>query len=387
MISPRYGDALIPRYGSAVIPRYGSSTLAELLPGVCAHLGVDGFRTDSLGLPDARRYVVILIDGLGYQLVRQSIRQAPYLAGLLGDAKQITAAVPSTTVTSLTCLGTGTPPGSHGLVGWTARVPQTGEILNHLLWESKIVPESYQPMPTVFEQARESGVGVAAVWLDRFAETGLTRAALRGPDFHGFPNENDLDRRVESVALAAYRSERSLVYAYERRLDHAGHNHGVGSGAWSAALSAADDFCGRLRDRLDDDVTMIITGDHGMIDIPDDRRIVIEDDPALIAGVSDLAGEGRFRQVYVDHDRPDAVAARWRDRLGDRAWIRTRDEAIDEGWFGPVSDGVRDRFGHVLVAMRDDWAAMTRRMSREMDLIGMHGSLTEAEMIIPLFVD
>ncbi len=100
-----------------------------------------------------------------------------------------------------------------------------------------------------------------------------------------------------------------------------------------------------------------------------------------------LAGEGRFRQLYVDRDRPAAVAERWRERLGDSAWVRTRDEAIDEGWFGRVDDDLRARYGDVLVALRADWAVMTRQFPRELTLVGMHGSLTPAEMTVPLFVD
>jgi hypothetical protein len=41
----------------------------------------------------------------------------------------------------------------------------------------------------------------------------------------------------------------------------------------------------------------------------------------------------------------------------------------------------------VLVAMRTDWAVMTRQFPRELSLVGMHGSLTAAEMTVPLFVD
>ncbi|GAB3757316.1 alkaline phosphatase family protein [Microlunatus parietis] len=370
-----------------IIPHYGATTLAELLPGLAAHLGVPSYDSDPLALPDAQRYVLIVIDGLGDQLVRRAIRQAPYLAGLLDRARTITSGVPSTTVTSLTCLGTGMPPGRHGMVGWTARVPQTREILNHLFWESAIDPEAYQALPTIFDRASAAGVATTTVSLDRFTGSGLTRAALRGAEFRGFRDEDDLEGRAAMVARAAQRGQRSLVYAYERRLDHAGHAHGVSSHDWHGALTDADALCRAIRDRLDDDVRMIITGDHGMIDIPDDHRIVIEDDPELDAGVTDVAGEGRFRQLYVDHDRPEAVAARWRDRLGDRAWVRTRDEAIEDGWFGPVDESIKERYGHVVAAFRDDWAGMTRRMEREMGLIGMHGSLTEAEMIVPLFVD
>ena len=124
-------------------------------------------------------------------------------------------------------------------------------------------------------------------------------------------------------------------------------------------------MCGLLREALPDDVRLIITGDHGMLDIPRTHQIIAEDDRVLMIGVTALAGEPRFRHLYVDRDRPTRVARRWRDLLGDRAWVRTRDEAIDDGWFGPVDPALLERYGHVLVAMRTDWAVMTRQDERE----------------------
>jgi len=188
------------------------------------------------------------------------------------------------------------------------------------------------------------------------------------------------------IAEAALRGDHSVVYAYERELDHCGHVHGCSSATWLEQLARIDAMCERLRAALPPQVTLIITADHGMIDIPPQQRIVAEDDPALMAGVSALAGEGRFRQLYVDHDLPQRVADRWRARLGELAWVRTRDEAIDEGWFAAIDDQLRDRWGHVLVALRGDWAVMTRAFPREFTLIGMHGSLTAAEMLVPLIV-
>ena len=186
---------------------------------------------------------------------------------------------------------------------------------------------------------------------------------------------------------AARQGRRSLVYAYERELDHTGHVEGCGSRQWLTHLSRIDAMVERLRDELPDDVVLIVTGDHGMVDVPRQNQILAEDEPELMAGVDALAGEGRFRQLYVDRDHPSAVAARWAERLGELAWVRTRDEAIDEGWFGPVDPELRERWGHVLVALRTDWAVMTRQFPRELSLVGMHGSLTAAEMTVPLFVD
>lgn len=369
-----------------VKPAYATSTLCDLMPGIGAHLGVPG-STDVLSLPAADRYVVILIDGLGWHLIRRAAREAPYLAGLLAKSTSLTSAVPSTTVTSLTSLGTGLPPGQHGMVGYTCRVPHTGEILNTLTWDSKLPVREFQTKPTFFEAAARAGVSVSSVSLERFEKSGLTQAALRGADFVGFANETDEDARVELIVQAAARGDRSLVYAYERELDHCGHVQGCLSFRWHEHLARIDAMCRRIREALPDEVRLIITGDHGMLDIPADRRIIAEDEPGLMVGVDALAGEGRFRQLYVDREKPLVVANRWRDRLGDTAWVRTRDEAIDEGWFGPVDDQILERYGHVLVAMRTDWAVMTRQFPRELTLVGMHGSLTPAEMMVPLFID
>ncbi len=370
-----------------ITPAYGSASLVDLMPSIGAHLGVSGCHDDVLRLRNSNRYVVVLIDGLGWNLVRRNVREVVYFSLLLGDAKPITVGVPSTTATSLASLGTGLAAGQHGLVGYTSRVPSTGEILNALTWESDLVARSFQSKPTFFERAAVEGVAVSSVALERFQRTGLTEAALRGADFVAFESEGAEDLRIELIVRAAMRGNRSLVYAYERELDHCGHVQGCGSDAWLSQLVRIDAMCDRLRQALPDEVTLIITGDHGMLDIPTDNQIMAEDEPMLMAGVSALAGEGRFRHLYVDRDRPASVARRWQARLGDLAWIRTRDEAIDEGWFGPVDDRLRERWGHVLVAMRQDGAVMTRQFPRELTLIGMHGSLTPDEMHVPLFID
>jgi Type I phosphodiesterase / nucleotide pyrophosphatase len=369
-----------------VVPAYQSTTIGELMPSIGAHLGVSGFTEDPYRLPQSGRYVVVLIDGLGWNLLRQAVREAPYLASLLGSAQPITSAVPSTTVTSLASLGTGLAPGQHGLVGYTSRVPSTGEILNALTWESDPPPMVYQSKPTFFERAAETGIAVTTVALARFQHTGLTEAALRGGIFVPYTDDSAEELRIALIVEAALRGDRSVVYAYERELDHCGHVHGCYSAIWLEQLARIDAMCERLRAALPPQVTVIITADHGMIDIPANQRIVAEDDPALMAGLSAIAGEGRFRQLYVDQDRPRRVADRWRARLGELAWIRTRDEAIDEGWFAATDDQLRDRWGHVLVALRGDWAIMTRMFPREFTLIGMHGSLTPAEMMVPLIV-
>lgn len=367
-----------------VLPRFGRSTISDLLPAVAAHLGHS--EAPILGLPQSRRWVVLLVDGLGWYNLRGATQHAPFLSALASTAETLTAGIPSTTVTSLTSLGTGTNPGRHGMVGFSSRMPHTRERFHPLVWDCDVEPEEYQSIPTWFERLHGAGVAVTTVSLERFAGSGLTRAALRGGEFSGLVDEDDEDDRIRRVLEAATRSTDTLVYTYERHLDHTGHTVGCGSAEWRSELLRIDSMVERLREELPDDVRLVITGDHGMVDVPEENRLIVDHELDLMAGTAMVAGEARFRQVYAGDDLPDTIAARWRDRLGATAWVRTREEAIDEGWLGPVSDQIAPRFGDVLVAMRDRHAIMNLADPGELSLVGMHGSLTAEEMTVPLLV-
>jgi predicted AlkP superfamily pyrophosphatase or phosphodiesterase len=365
-----------------LLPDYGRGALADILPALAARLGVPGANDEFPELPRGERFVLLLLDGLGADLLAAAAVDAPFLTGLVPSGRVITAGTPSTTVTSLTSLGTGLPPGQHGMAGYSFRLG--GGVLNALLWDTPKPAERVQNRPTWFAEARSAGVSVTSVSPAQFEGSGLTRAALRGPDFVGVTDEADVEAWVDAVVAAARQGDRSLVYAYQREIDHVGHGHGVASPQWAATLRELDDRAARLRAALPADVHLIITADHGMIDVPGRNFVILEDDRSLTADLTGFAGEGRLRHLYTE--QPQAVAARWVDRMGDHAWVRTRAEAIDEGWFGPMDDRVRDRFGDVLIAMRTDWAVMSRTLPRELDLVGMHGSLTPVEMRVPLLV-
>lgn len=362
-----------------VLPGYGRDSLADLLPSLGAHLGMPG-AADVIGLPAAERYVLVLIDGLGADLLTAYPEIAPGLSGLAGCT--ITCAAPSTTATSITSLGTGLAPGRHGIAGYSFWYAGLGAVLTTLRWPAGVSGLDVQPQLTYFERLSGAGVGCAAIAPAHFAGTGLTTAAVRGPAFLPVADEADHGRRVELAGQAATAAPRTLTYFYERRLDHAGHQHGVGSPEWLGALRAADQLVTALRGALPADVRLIVTGDHGMVNVPAANRLIVEDEPELLAEVSAFAGEGRLRQLRTVN--PAAAAQRWRDRLGERAWVRTRDEAVAEGWFGELAPRLADRFGDVLVAIADDGAVLSRQLPKELSLVGMHGSLTAAEMNVPL---
>lgn len=367
-----------------VEPAYEDRSIGDLLPAVARGLGVDaGLAPTSLLLPEAQDYVVFLVDGLGYELLRDHEVKAPFLHSLLDGQAPATVGVPSTTATSLTSLGTALMPGTHGVVGFTSRIPGTDELLNALTWNASVDPREWQPHPTAFERLAAAGVRTTVVNKREFAGSGLTLAGQRGGEFVG---ADKVGERVAAV-LASASSGPSLTYMYEGDLDWTGHRYGVASTSWQLQLSMVDAAAEQLRETLPADVRIVVVADHGMVDSPVEHRIDVDDHPSLSDGVTLLGGEARFRHLYCRGGAVDDVAATWRELVGDRAEVLNRDDALSRGWFGPVTPAVRPRLGDVMVAARGDFSVMsTSSFPYETQLVGLHGSLTSAEMLIPVLV-
>jgi hypothetical protein len=378
------------------VPPYGAASLADVLPGAAASVGVpitrDGLPADPLGLTEAlggaRRVMVLLVDGLGADLLRAHADLAPTLASLATPVGDLSAPCPSTTPVSLATLGTGLPPGSHGILGFVTLVPgergATGEdrTLNHVQWADDPDPDVWQAQRTVFEQAQAAGVAATAVGPYAYAGSGLTRAVYRGATYTGAVSHGDLCA-LALGALAA--TPRALVYGYIPELDLTGHVRGVDSPSWRAQLTLIDGIVDQMIAGLPDDAALLVTADHGMLDVPRETRFDLDAEPDLADGVRVLAGEPRARYVHAEPGAEDDVLARWRELLGDRAWVASRDEAVASGVFGAVDDAVAERIGNVVALARGSWALVTpEHEPGPSRLVAYHGSLTATELAIPL---
>jgi predicted AlkP superfamily pyrophosphatase or phosphodiesterase len=366
-----------------LLPAYGVRSLGELLPSIAAAMEPEGGQwRGPLAFAPVRRACVLLVDGLGSHLLAAHADIAPTLAAATVESS-LTTAFPSTTATSLATLGTGLPPGRHGITGVTVRVPGTATVMNSLTWENGVDPRVWQPWPTVFEHLLREGVAVTRVGPAAFDGSGLTEATLRGGDYVAVDTAG---QRAAAIVAGLARGERSLVYAYHRDLDLTGHVSGCDSLAWREELALIDAVVARLAALLPADAALWVTGDHGMVDVTADARIDLADEPELSAGIMHLAGEPRARHLHTRVGAAGDVLHAWRERLGDRAWVCSRAQAVAQGWFGAVEPRVTERIGDVVVAARDGLSVVDRRVDPPalLALIGHHGSLTPAEVEVPL---
>lgn len=377
-----------------VAPQYDGAGLGAVLPAVADALGVKvtaGGRTGAqaratLGLPTAKRACVVLVDGLGHVNLTERSGHAPFLRSLLADGQVLTAGFPSTTAASMGLFGTGTGPGRTGMVGYSARNPSTGGLANLVSWEGAGEPREWQREPTIFEQVAAAGIPVTTVGPAKFAGSGLTEAALRGG---GYQRAERLTDRIDACAYELMGP--ALVYVYWGDVDKIGHHHGWGSWQWGEEVGSIDRELARLERALPPDTLLVVTADHGMVDIDRSQRWDVARSPELSDGVDLVAGEPRALHVHTPAGTAggaDAVAARWRATLGAAAVVATRDEAIGAGWFGPVAEHVRPLVGDVVVAMTGRATVVDSRTqsAASLDLVGVHGSFTPEEMHVPLLV-
>jgi Type I phosphodiesterase / nucleotide pyrophosphatase len=365
-------------------------SICDVLPAAAALLGVPG-AVDRLGLTESvgqvDRVGVVLVDGMGWHLLPELAGSAPLLASVVtggtGRLSQLACTFPSTTPSSLVSLGTGAQPGEHGILGFTLNIPGTDRVLNHIRWRDDPPHSEWQPLPTWFERLERAGVSARVVLPAPFLGSGLTDAAYRGAQFHPTHTSDDYARQVRD-ALAAP----GLVYGYTADLDTAAHVFGIGSPRWHEAAGRVDALLTRLVDTLPPNTALLVTADHGGLNVPPEARVDLDTDPRLAEGVRVVAGEPRVRYLHTEPGAAADVQATWSEVLDGWAQVYSRRQAVGTGMFGRVNPAHLTRIGDVVVVCTGDAAVLAtgHEPVETARLIGFHGGPTAAEMAIPLMV-
>lgn len=377
--------------GVTAPPPDPAGSLADVLPAALALLRGET-EADPLRLLDRlgprRQVVVLLVDGFGTAPLRLAARTVPLfadaVAGRAGTVLALQAPFPSTTPTSLVTLGTGRLPGVHGILGFTVRVPGTDRVLTHIAWRGEPPSRSWQPVPRLLETAADGGVATAVVSDPAYAGSPLTEAAYGRARYRAAAPGSATAAAVAAELAAGT----GLVLAYHAALDTAAHRHGLTSRQWRAEARGVARLIEQLVAGLPPDAALLVTADHGMLDIPRDARFDMDADRRLSSGVRLVAGEPRVRYLHTVDGARDDVIATWREVLGAAADVRPREQLVEAGWFGPVTSANIDRIGDVVVVCREPVAVLAgaHEPPEVARLVGMHGAATDAERSIPLWL-
>jgi predicted AlkP superfamily pyrophosphatase or phosphodiesterase len=374
--------AVQPSYELAepIPPDFGGACLQGVVPGLLDHLA------DPSGTPlpawapscvaGARQIVLLVIDGLGAEQLRARTHLAPVICG--GAGQSITSVAPSTTACALTTLVTGRVPAEHGVVGY--RVALDGDVFNVLQWSihgrdarMRVPAQKFQPCPS-FPGATEP---VPVVTRYDYGPTGFTAAHLGQVELHRWHTQAGLVTSVRRLTSAGA----PFVYAYYEGIDKIAHAQGLGD-FYDDELRSADRLVADVLSVLPPGCALVVTADHGQVEVGGSVEVL---GPEIMDGLTLISGEGRFRWLHVRDGALDDVAATAEDLYSDIAWVRTKEQIVKEGWLGGVpSAAVSSRLGDVALVPFEPTAFLDPADTGELRLMARHGSLTAAEMLVPL---
>lgn len=356
-----------------------SRSLTGVVPQMLAAL-----EGDSDWFAPATSVIVFVLDGLGMQNLAARSGHARFLSSSASRKDAARTVFPSTTASALTSLLTGVSPGEHGIVGYRVLIPEADEVVNQLRgWDTDGLDPSWQRTEPITARIAAVGRPCFIVSKTEYAGTGFTHVTMRGAEFVA---AEDATERARIAADLAARHPGAFVYVYAPDLDAIGHKRGWQSDEWVAALERMDAAARALSGGLASGTGAVITADHGMVDVPRHRHVLLSDEDDLVGGLRHIGGEPRMLHLYAEAGEAASVLTRWREAESRRSWVLSRAEAVEAGLFGPVAPEVLPRIGDVIVAARSGIAYYDDRLADKgaQRMVGQHGSLTNEERTVPL---
>ncbi|MET3053462.1 nucleotide pyrophosphatase/phosphodiesterase family protein [Pseudomonas alkylphenolica] len=368
--------------------------LANLTQSIFSGLGGQGFR-NSFRFDRSPATCLLLIDGLGWNLLQAYARHAPFLASLMQNDAHFRVGFPATTATSLASVTSGLGSGAHGIVGCSFALDPHTE-LSPLVWTTAALqsetepgaapaPESFIVPDDAWSLASKQGIAISTVMLGRFANSAFSKAIykagqiLPAPAYEAYP---------ELIKAALDRPEAAFCFAYFGDLDFAGHLFGPGSEGWIKQLEIADQLARAIAQVLPERVQLMVIADHGMVALDSEQVRDFDLDPVLQEGVRAIAGDIRARYLYIHEHQQDRVHERWQNRLGDAYNVWSKSQAIAAGLFGDVLlSQAEARIGDLIVVPTGAGGLIRSAVEKHpSQWRGHHGALTDDDQKVPLLV-
>ncbi|MCI2424827.1 alkaline phosphatase family protein [Candidatus Acetothermia bacterium] len=397
----------ITRRKGDIFPDYAGYSICNIPPMILSLFGDQtGNNTLTRHLTQkidcsARRVVLIIIDGLGYYHLQEHLRLFPdlYFHQLIknGMMLPLTSVFPSTTAAALPTYSTGATPEEHGILGYRLYLKEIGAITNMIkmsvLGNTKgdsaldigIDVEKFLGLPTLYQRLAPRGVN-SHVFLSRhIQESGLSHMLYRGTDSINFIHSSS-DMLVQVRRLLQRTRTKMLINIYWGMTDTIAHTYGPQTEEFTAELrsfaaSLERELSGRIEDTL-----LLICSDHGFATVGRSDYIDITEYPKLTDALFlPPVGDARAAYLYTKPGQEEAAARFIKQNLPVDLLCLQSQDALQSGLFGlgQTKPETIDRIGNLIV-ISTGATTLNYPYTKGLYLKGMHGGITENEMIVPL---
>mgnify|MGYP002141965724 CR=1 FL=1 len=338
-----------------------------------------------LALPPAKQAVVVLVDGLGSHNIRERSGHAPFLLAALKAGKSISAGFPTTTAASISSFATGLAPSESGIVAYKILDRPSGEVFNMLTgWGDEFPVATWQPHQTVSQKAVAAGIETNVIGAAEYSNSGFTQATM--PEVN-YIAAKGISQSFDAASKLLVGSQPSLTYLYVPYLDQCAHQYGWQSPKWSELLEELDSSMRQLSLGLRKGQGVLLTADHGVVDIPFANHIYLDEIPELAGQLEFVGGDTRAPMLYLKSpEAQSSVQEALERRLNSVAWVLSREQLLDAGWYGPMSDDVAARLGDITIVAKSNVVFYERNFAsaKSLKMVGHHGAMSSEELQIPL---
>jgi predicted AlkP superfamily pyrophosphatase or phosphodiesterase len=401
-------------------PYYNGYSLNELVASIVKGFGVSSTRVSLPfkelleGSNKNKKVVFFLIDGFGYSHYIRYYKNYSFFERFAkkGNVYPLTSVFPSTTPAALTTLHTGLTPQEHGLPEWTVYFEEFDSIIETLpfkTWEMTN-PDgllktggSYDMLytgPTVYEHLQKHGIKSYMFVFEHYGHSAYSKAVHRGSTVVPFKDGLDLISKLRTYLLS--QKGPAYYFVYWGNIDSIAHRFGPESREHEAAIASFSElmeteFLNSLKKEEVEDVTLMFSADHGHAGIRGDDIINLNKYPEIDDNFMRSPQGKRILPTGSPHDvflfiqpgKVKPVMSFLKDELIGKATILNVQEAVDQELFGINKHTPRfmKRIGNVIILPYDKYHIWYEFLpDKPYGQLGIHGGLSEEEMLIPLAI-
>ncbi|MBU1049762.1 alkaline phosphatase family protein [Candidatus Bipolaricaulota bacterium] len=392
---------------SVVFPDYRGYCISNIPSLIASLLGVHEGHSPLGKIAEPfsgyERIVFLILDGFGFRKAQALFEEFPDAAlkrlGESGCHIPLTSVYPSTTVAALTSLSTGLTPLEHGMIGYRLYLRETASITNMIRFNTigssrndsafdiGLDRETLIPLPTVHEQLIAQGIDAHAVLPGYIAQSGLSTALYHGcANLHSAASLPHMFVKTREILQTS--RGKTFISLYWPGMDSIGHGLGPDSESFRAEFFAVDDAIGRGLVGQLQDTLLIVTADHGFAPMrPEDYLLLDGEFDAARALLMPPVGEPRASYLYARQGKVPTIRKAFDKPRNDGLICVESRELVESGLLGintPHSQ-IANRIGD-LALLSTGTSGVFQDYPDAAILPGMHGGLTEDEMLVPLII-
>lgn len=357
-------------------PDYNKSIL-NLANSILKHYGVEPFHPTLKVLDpylerNYKNVVVMVLDGMGVRNMENALLEGRFFFDHL--ATELSSVLPPTTTAATTTLQSGLSPAQHGWLGWNLYFPEVGSNVSIFPntneqgepAASYKLAETHMPYRTIIRLLRDKGIDAHSV------------------SAYGTDRVDSFEEMLEVTERLCRAEGNSYIYAYWTEPDHTMHETGVESPQTKEWLERLDAGVERFHKNMEDTL-LIVTADHGQIDIEPDCLLA---HPALVETLERMpAIESRCASFKVKAGMEETFEEEFHSIYGDDFLLFTKNEVMERQLFGPgTPNGRFEGFIGDYLAVAAGPRTIYNTWEQCRMFVGSHAGLTEAEVTVPLII-